>query len=264
VLAPATLPAAYAAWNREHGAPFGRRLPHRATRLVGPRHPLVLRYRGPYGWQQNSSIRRFEYPWAFDQIQRIGRGLTIVDVGAGMSGLQFTLARERHRVIAVDPGMAAKGKGWALDADFHARLARTYRAPVELRPTTIGDAGIADASVDVLLSVSAIEHFAEADLDEFAIESRRILKPGGHLVLTIDLFIDVHPFTAAAESNKYGRNVDLRALLDRCGASLVLGEPAELHGFRQFDHDTVLANLSRYMIGQGYPSLSQCLLARRQ
>jgi predicted SAM-dependent methyltransferase len=82
----------------------------------------------------------------------------------------------------------------------------------------MGNAGIPDASVDVLLSVPAIEHFAEAELDELARESHRILKPGGHLVLTIDLFIDVRRFTAAAESNRYGRNVDVRALLDRCDA----------------------------------------------
>jgi SAM-dependent methyltransferase len=255
---------AYAEWNRDHGAPFGRRLPRRAIRLLGPRNPVVLRYRGPYAWQTNSTIRRFEYPWAFDRIQRLGGGLVVVDVGAGMSGLQFTLARAQHRVIAVDPGMASKGRGWALDADFHAVLARTYHAPVDLRPTTIADARLPDASADVVLSVSAIEHFAQTDLDEFASESRRILKPGGHLVLTIDLFIDVRPFTSAAESNQYGRNVDIAALLDRCDADLVQGEPAELHGFDAFDHETVLANVSRYMIGGGYPSLAQCLVARRR
>ena len=160
--------------------------------------------------------------------------------------------------------LAARGKGWNLDADFHALLARTYRAPVDLRPTTIADAGLPDGSLDVVLSVSTIEHFTPEDLAEFASEVRRVLRPGAYLVLTIDLFLDVQPFTSMAASNRYGRNIDIRALLELCDANVVNGERSQLHGFPEFDHEKVLADLSRYMIGHRYPGMSQCLIAQRR
>lgn len=71
MLAPAALPAAYQEWNREYHAPFGRELPPALLKILGPRHPIVLRYRSPYAWQPNSTIRRFEYPWVFEQIQEL-------------------------------------------------------------------------------------------------------------------------------------------------------------------------------------------------
>src|ERR1700742_3492206 len=107
--APFEIPAAYADWNRESGAPFGRRLPVRVFKaLGGARNPLVLRYKGPFAWQGNSTIRRFEYPWTFDQIQKLGSGLTVADIGAGIAGMQFALSRAGYDVVAIDPALAAK------------------------------------------------------------------------------------------------------------------------------------------------------------
>lgn len=174
--------------------------------------------------------------------------------------MQFTLSRAGHEVHAVDPGMSAKGKGWRVDADFHGYLAKVYRAPVQLWPTTIGRAGFAEASFDVLLSISTIEHFAAEDLAEFAAEVRRLLKPNGLLVLTIDLFLDVEPFTTVP-ANRFGRNINIKALLESCGTELVVGSPAELYGFDEFDHHQVQSNLSSYLIGS-YPGLAQCLVGR--
>lgn len=261
MLAPARLPPAYATWNRRHHAPAGRRGKTVAWRL-GPRHRAFAHYLTPYGWQRNTDARSFEYPWAFAQTAALGERLDVVEVGAGLSGLQFSLARAGHRVHAVDPGLAARGRGWELDPALHRFLARVYRAPVALHPTTLAGAGLADASVDVLASISAIEHFAPADLDELAAHARRVLRPGAHLVLTIDLFLDLAPFTSR-ERNEYGVNVDVRALLDSIGARPVNGTRAEeLYGFPEFDPDRVQSELSRYFVGSGYPALSQCVVAQ--
>jgi SAM-dependent methyltransferase len=227
---------------------------------VGARNRAFAHYLTPYGWQRNTSLRAFEYPWAYEQIVQLGPGLSVAEVGAGMSGLQFSLGRAGYDVHAIDPGLAARGRGWELDPEQHAFLSRVYRAPVRLHASTLSAAGLADDSIDVLVSISAIEHFAPDDLAELSREARRVLRPGGHLVLTIDLFLDLAPFSSR-EQNEYGTNVDVRRILDGIGATLVKGDPEELNGYPEFDPDRVQSNLSRYFIGGGYPGLSQCVVA---
>src|SRR5687768_15941498 len=128
MLAPRALPQDFAEWNRTWRAPDGRTL---AVPWRFRRSKFTIRYRGPFAWQPNSSTRAFEYPWAFHQISNHGRNLNIVEIGGGLSGLQFVLARDGHRVTNVDPGLAAKGKGWRLDPGFHRHLGDSFGANVE-------------------------------------------------------------------------------------------------------------------------------------
>ncbi len=229
-------------------------------------HALGIRYLGPFAYQPNNSTRQFEYPWAYAKVAEHsmandGRRLCIVDVGGSLGGLQWVLARERHQVVTVDPGLEARGVGWAVNAATHQAISRALRAPVQLIPTTLAAADLATASVDVLLSVSTLEHLALADLAEFSTHAARLLRPGGIAVLTIDLFVDVRPF-APADHNMYGTNVDVCALLADAGLTLHEGQRAELLGFPEFSAPNVLAHLSEYMVGANYPSLAQCLVAR--
>jgi 2-polyprenyl-3-methyl-5-hydroxy-6-metoxy-1,4-benzoquinol methylase len=258
MLAPSRLPDRYAEFNRKHHAPDGTFLRGRGGRFGRNRIRLLLV--GPYGWQLNNSTRAFEYPWAHEQVQGLGRNLVIADVGASLAGLQFTLAREGHEVHAVDPGLNASGVGWEVDPTFHQLLAKTYRAPVQLHPTALDEAGVTDSSLDVVLSVSTIEHFGREDMASFAQSARRALKPGGHLVLTIDLFLDLIPFTDR-ERNRWGTNMSVAALIDTLDATIVVGERDVLYGFPEFDARRVQANLSQYLIGD-YPTLTQCVVAR--
>ncbi|HXB25290.1 MAG TPA: methyltransferase domain-containing protein [Gemmatimonadaceae bacterium] len=258
MIAPRELPAEFYAWNRRHRAPFGRR--NRLSRYLGDR------YRGPFAFQANNGTRVYEYPWAYSAINahRVSRGrpLTIVELGGSLAGLQWVLAREGHRVINVDPGLEARGVGWEVNADRHRALSRTFGAPVELIPKTLAAAGLADGVADVLLAVSTIEHFAPADLAEFAAHAARIIRPDGIVILTIDLFLDLSPFSDV-EHHQYGTNVDIRRLLADAKLELVQGNPKELHGYPEFTPERVLAGLAGYLVGQPYPALAQCLIARR-
>jgi 2-polyprenyl-3-methyl-5-hydroxy-6-metoxy-1,4-benzoquinol methylase len=262
MLAPFRLPPHYEEFNRRHHAPdgtrFRNRFQNRLRRLE--RSQLRLRLAGPYAWQSNNTTRAFEYPWAHEQIHGLGSKLVIADVGASLAGLQFTLAQEGYEVHAVDPGLNATGVGWEVDPTFHQLLAETYRAPVTLHPTTFDQAGFDDGSLDVVLSVSTIEHFGPEDLDAFAQSARRALKPGGHLVLTINLFLDLVPFTDR-ERNRWGTNMSVAALTEALGATLVVGDPKVLYGFPEFDARQVQADLGQYMIGT-YPTLTQCVVVR--
>lgn len=258
MLAPFRLPDKYAEFNRRHHAPNGTWFRGRLRRFERSRLRVVLA--GPYAWQSNNTTRAFEYPWAHEQIQGLGRNLVIADVGASLAGLQFTLAKEGHKVHAVDPGLNASGVGWEVDPAFHQLLAETYRAPVQLHPTTFDEAGFADDSLDVVLSVSTIEHFGPDDLASFAHSARRALKPGGHVVLTIDLFLDLIPFTDR-EHNRWGTNMSVAALIEALDATLVVGDREVLYGFPDFNARRIQGALSQYMIG-AYPTLTQCVVAR--
>jgi SAM-dependent methyltransferase len=219
---------------------------------------IALRYAGPFGWQPNNSTRQFEYPWAFDQISRLGSGLAITELGGGVSGLQYVLAREGHRVVNVDPG---QGAGWSLDSSLHRRLGKALGAQVALIPSTLSQAELPAASQDVVVSVSALEHFSDEAIAELCREVPRVLKPGGALVLTVDLFPDLHPFTSVP-AHETGRNIDLRKLIDDCGLTLTTGTTAELYGFPDFDPQAVQSRLGDLLIGAYYPTLTQALVAR--
>jgi SAM-dependent methyltransferase len=264
VLAPRELPPDYASWNERHRAPYGRVL--RGERVLGRISPATLRWRGPFGWQANSRTRTFEFPWAYEQVSREGPGRTVLEIGGGMSGLQFVLGSEGHHVTNLDPGVTPaealrSGLEFTVSTEYHRRLSKAFRAPVRLLPTTIGRADLPDHSFDVVLSVSAIEHFTDESLDELAEHLGRVLKPDGLVVLTVDLFFDIRPFTTA-EANYLGRNVDVRDLLDRCGLRLDEGRREELFGFPEFDTDRVQRQLAGYLTDTDYPVLSQCFTAR--
>ena len=253
------MPAQFEAFNARQHAPHGSWFRNHLRRF-GERNALRVLLAGPYAWQQNNESRRYEYPWAFAQVQALGPHLRIADVGASLAGLQFTLARAGHEVYAVDPGLKATGLGWEVDPEFHRLISRIHCAPVQLRPTILADAGFAESSLDVVLSISTIEHFGPDDLVSFAHAAQSALRPGGHLVLTIDLFLDLAPFTDR-QKNRWGSNMDVKRLVDDLGAEIVVGDTSKLLGYPQFDHRQVQRELGQYLVGS-YPTLTQCVVAR--
>jgi len=88
------------------------------------------------------------------------------------------------------------------------------------------DAKFPDESFDRVISVSVFEHIAEPALATILAEIRRVLKPGGLAVMTVDLFLDVQPFAPAA-SNAYGHNVSVKWIVETSGLDLVGGRRAE-------------------------------------
>jgi hypothetical protein len=88
-----------------------------------------------------------------------------------------------------------------------------------------------------------------------------MLKPDGIVVMTIDLFLDLKPFSDR-EANVWGRNLDINRFLNMAGLRLEQGDPAELLGFPEFEPSKIMGNLASYLVGEGYPALSQCIIAR--
>jgi SAM-dependent methyltransferase len=161
--------------------------------------------------------------------------------------------------VNVDPGQ--DGLGWKYNAALHRHLCRALKAPVQLFDKKIDSLEAPPHSFDVVLSVSALEHFPNADLAILASAMRRLLKPDGIVVMTIDLFLDLKPFSER-EENVWGRNLDISQFLNMAGLRLDDGNPAELLGFPEFNPAQIMGNLATYVVGEGYPVLSQCVVAR--
>lgn len=261
MLARRRLPPEFEAWNRRWGAPFGRRL-GRSLRRRAPglvrRLPQLI---GPFGFQDNSSTRRWEYPWA-NQAIAPRDGQEIVEIGGSTSGFQFVLDRQGASVTNVDPGEDAAGLGWPVTAARIDRLNRAFGTAVRLVPSTLQEAALAPGSVDTVISISTIEHIPTDELPTLVEEIGRILRPGGRLVLTVDLFLDLAPFTSRTR-NRWGTNVDVATLVAPLGGELVIGRPEELLGYDEFDPEQILVNLPDYLIGSGFPNLAQCLVVER-
>ena len=261
MLARKDMPEHFLAWNSRWGAPHGHeRWWRRGILRLSPEtaRPRVV---GPFGFQpDNSETRRFEYPWAY-YATPLHPGSTAVDVGASLSGLQFILAKAGLAVVNVDPGESAV-MGWPLDSASFVALNRAFHTSVRLQPCFLEDAGIASNSVDRVFCISTLEHVPDDSIAGILHEVRRILRPGGLFVLTVDLFLDLAPFTDR-KTNESGHNVDIAWLVKTSGLELVQGDPAELFGYPEFDPRQILAGLSQYLYGTRVPALAQTLVLEK-
>src|SRR5262245_23919355 len=100
MLAPATVPEEFLAWNQMHGAPFGyQRIKRRFLRRFYSEEALQ-RLRGPFAIQGNNTTREYEYPWAYHAARFVSKK-KVVEIGGSLSGFQFVLSREGHEVVNV-------------------------------------------------------------------------------------------------------------------------------------------------------------------
>ncbi|OHB73542.1 MAG: hypothetical protein A2W17_08425 [Planctomycetes bacterium RBG_16_41_13] len=261
MLALRDLPEEYKKWNRSFFAPFGRRWVSRHLPNIIKNTIIGNRLQGMFAFQANNSTRLYEYPFAFYSADLV-RGMKILEIGGGMSGFQFVLAKQGLSVINVDPGLAAHGCGWPVDNQSIAKLNKAFGTQVELRNCFIQNASLADNYFDRVFSISVIEHLPPDDLISMLENIKRVLKPGGLLILTVDLFLDLKPFTRR-ESNKYGRNISIYELVTLSGFKMIKGKREELLGFPEFDAENILCNFSQYMLGTGYPALAQLLILQK-
>ena len=258
MLAPRLLPDHYRHWNLVHCAPHGRPL----RRLGLFRHFIPSgvweKLRGPFAVQGNSVTREFEYPWAYHAAS-IEPGMRVLEIGGGLSGFQFVLSSLGCHVVNVDPGM--EELDWPCDAANMRVLNKRFGTHVELCNTIVAEAGLETGSYEIAFSLSVLEHLSDGEITSVMQHVHRCLKPGGFFILTVDLYLNLVPFTSR-QANEYGCNQDLRKLIEKAPFTLQVGKPEELYGFTEFDADHVLSHLEDYRMGS-YPTLVQCLVLRK-
>ncbi len=106
-----------------------------------------------------------------------GRPLRVLEIGCGTGTLALRLAREGHRVTAVDISEEAVG--------FARRLAAGLAA-VTFEVAGADRLPYADASFEAVVAAKVLDHLDRAGLERAAAEIRRVLAPGGAFLATFD------------------------------------------------------------------------------
>lgn len=258
MLARRELPQEYAQWNRAWAAPYGRCAAAAALpKLL--RRPL-RRVQGPFAFQGNTTTRAYEYPWAFHQLADQGP-CRVLEIGGALSGLQFVLAKRGYEVHNVDPFFDYGRGNYDIDpVAEHTSLNRTFGTNVVLHRSTLPEANLA-TGFSAAVCISTLEHLTPDAIQATLAAVKSLLRPGGLVVLTIDLFLNLTPFSSRA-TNVWGTNVSVAWIEQLLGFTMVSGDRGELHGYREFSIERILSRLEEFAIGEGYPHMAQLVTFR--
>jgi SAM-dependent methyltransferase len=159
------------------------------------------------GHEPRAELRRkfWEYAMLTLFLQDVGRlddDTEVLSVGAGHEEVLFWLTNHVARVAATD----IYGEGGFAEGEADASMLTNPQAfaPYEYRKERLDvrkmDARaleFADASFDVVFSLSSIEHFgAPWDVAQAAREVGRVLRPGGYAFVVTECFVGRHPMNS--------------------------------------------------------------------
>lgn len=216
--------------------------------------------RGSFAFQNNSPTRAYEYPWAYYQMAGLGPS-RILEIGGALSGLQFVLAKDGHEVHNVDPFSDYGSGGYDVDpVARHASLNRAFGTNVVLHRSTLPEAEL-DSSFSAVFCISTLEHLPPESIEATLSAVKKLMAPGGLVVLTVDLFLNLVPFCGRT-SNRWGINASVAWIEDVLGYQMVTGERAELYGYEDFSTDDILSRLDEFAINVEYPQMAQLVTFR--
>lgn len=151
---------------------------------------LESRFRSPeYKWPRDplhTWSRVWEYPYAYHHLRKWRRSFSgpgqphVADVGSGVTFFPFSVARLGCQVTCTDIDPICER-----DLQRAAALVNTGPGKVTFRLCSQDRLPFADEELDAVYCISVLEHIPE--FEKTIAEISRVLKPGGLLVLTIDL-----------------------------------------------------------------------------
>ena len=142
----------------------------------------------------------------------------------------------------------------------HAALNRSFGTDVSLHRTTLPTANVT-GKFGAVLCISTIEHLSEPDVVATLAAAKELLAPGGLLVLTVDLFLNLEPF-CDRKANDWGSNVSIAWIQELVGYQMVTGERSELCGYPEFSVERILSRLEEFAVSTQYPQLAQLMTFR--
>lgn len=141
-----------------------------------------------YAWPRDplhTWSRLWEYPYVYSHIQkiqeqRLGEKLRILDYGSGVTFFPFAIAQLGCDVICADIDPIV-----AVDIPEAAKRVQHTPGSVDVAVIENGRIPLDSETQDVVYCISVLEHIPNfgAVIDEMA----RVLRPGGHLILTVDI-----------------------------------------------------------------------------
>lgn len=177
-----------------------------------------------FGWFTKHRPRAFEYPWI---VKEIGdpNGKMILDIGAGVSPLPLILAEKGADMITVDysPTVRRYGKQSVNWDEWGFLDYSNLNGNIRSFNQDILTVDIRDCSLDCTYSVSVIEHMPAATRKEIWKKISQWTKPGGSLLLTIDLVPGTEQIWNYSQGEKiedestHGAFEDLRKELENAG-----------------------------------------------
>jgi len=163
-------------------------------------------YEGTVGSREFQQVSRRRIHWMCAQVG----GPDVLDVGCSQGIASILLAREGHRVIGIDrEHEAIRAARERLDQEE-----AQVRERVEFRIAEGRAVGFANGSFDAVLLGEVLEH--QLDPGKLLEEARRVLRPGGRIVVTTPY--GVHPYPDHKEP------LYLSALLERVSPKLSIAE----------------------------------------
>ncbi len=162
----------------------------------------------------------------------LAAGDVCLDVGCGSSCLPIWLDGIGCEVFAVDPEMPGVAREWSLPT----HRIRVNRRFINYLRRSVLDLPFADGTFDHVFCVSVLEHLPAACLPQALAELSRVVRPGGTLAISTDLF----PARQASIPKEHAQVFDLdrlhRALLAPLSAhipvapiNLTIAEGLEQH-----------------------------------
>jgi 2-polyprenyl-3-methyl-5-hydroxy-6-metoxy-1,4-benzoquinol methylase len=182
---------------------------------------LLDRSRRQLGFFPAHSPRAVEYTWIAGRVASCPWVERVVDAGAGVSALPLHLAAAGYRVLTVDHSPLVRSLAdqaswneWGF-LDYAAVDPRIVSRHEPFETLALHE------PADIIYSVSVIEHLATPVRQAWLRRAAALLRPGGHLLLTVDLAApgeDLWPFAE-------GRVVeaDHGSLTDLCGEAAAAG-----------------------------------------
>lgn len=148
------------------------------------------KFRSPgYPWPRDplhTWSRAWEYPFVFHRLRQWRRQWQgsvpphVADIGSGVTFFPFVIAGLDCRVTCCDTDRACAG-----DLERAAALCTPAAGAVQFRLATPAALPFADAEADAVYCISVLEHVPE--FERTVREMARIVRPGGPVLLTVDL-----------------------------------------------------------------------------